>query len=85
MPSHGHTGNISLDGNHRHLLSYHDSDGTGQAAARVGSGGEPAWRGEGCQYSGTHGHSVAISNTGSNHAHNNMPPYLSIYIWQRIN
>ncbi|HIX84936.1 MAG TPA: hypothetical protein H9979_10460, partial [Candidatus Megamonas gallistercoris] len=84
LAKHTHTANASLDGNHRHLLSYHDGDGTGQATARVGSGGEPAWREEGCQYSGTHGHSIVIDNIGSSQPHNNMPPYLSVYIWKRV-
>lgn len=28
--------------------------------------------------------SGTISSTGNNQAHNNMPPYLSVYMWQRI-
>ena len=31
----------------------------------------------------THSHTVTINSTGSNQAHNNLPPYLAIYIWER--
>ena len=32
---------------------------------------------------GAHTHNVTVNNTGASQAHNNMPPYLSIYIWKR--
>lgn len=31
----------------------------------------------------THSHTVIINSTGSNQAHNNLPPYIAIYIWKR--
>lgn len=33
----------------------------------------------------THTHSATVSNTGSNQSHNNMQPYINVYIWKRTN
>lgn len=31
-----------------------------------------------------HGYRIATSNTGGNQAHENMPPYITVYMWKRI-
>lgn len=33
---------------------------------------------------GAHTHQVTIGNTGGGKAHENMPPYLSVYAWKRV-
>lgn len=41
------------------------------------------WSGE-TSSAGSHSHTVDTKNTGGNHAHNNMQPYLAVYMWTRI-
>ena len=41
--------------------------------------------GSSTEYAGSHSHSVSLSvgTTGGSAAHNNMPPYLAVYMWKR--
>lgn len=32
---------------------------------------------------GTHTHTITVNSAGSSTAHNNIQPYISVYIWRR--
>ena len=36
------------------------------------------------QSAGSHSHTVTVANTGSGKTHNNMPPYITCYMWKRV-
>lgn len=84
---HNHTGNATTSGStHTHALTMRASHG------KFGNGGVPRF-GDGDVWSdyktqnlsaaGEHSHAITINNSGGGQAHNNMQPYLSVYMWKR--
>ena len=84
---HNHTGNATTSGStHTHALTMRASHG------KSGNGGFPRF-GDGDVWSdyktqnlsaaGEHSHAITINNSGGGQAHNNMQPYLSVYMWKR--
>lgn len=72
MPSHTHTQNP-----HRHGLAHKMSSGTGSQYAYTQTANRT-------QFDPVTDYTTAVNqNTGGNGAHNNMPPYLPIYVWKR--
>lgn len=64
--------------------------GTGNCSTGTASGdlnldfyANRSWTGA-TSSSGSHSHTMSLNNTGSNAAHNNMQPYLSVYMWKRV-
>lgn len=83
MPVHSHTGVTEMGGAHSHTIPNIANGGSGSGAYAESWGGGS---GERELYTGqdtNHLHSLAIQTTGGGQAHNNMPPYLAVYMWQR--
>lgn len=81
LPSHNHVATCSTDGNHSHILNAY--------ANATGGGGKGYWFDrsgslDSTQNAGNHSHTISISNTGNNKAHNIIQPYFAIFIWKRI-
>lgn len=84
MPKHTHNGAIEEAGAHTHTAitsgsssnKPSSSSGTSSYISRLSSGTT--------NEAGKHTHTVTLAETGADVAHNNMPPYYVVYMWQRV-
>ena len=88
MPSHSHEISLSNNGEHTHKIRRRTgySNSTSEASSwgcgmAYSNGTEVAQVDS--QSAGTHTHDVTVNNAGGNTAHNNIQPYISVYIWRR--
>ena len=81
--AHAHTITVNWGGEHSHSAG---SSGAGDHThfITVNSGGAHTHNISGTANSaGAPFHSITVSNTGNDQAHNNMPPYLAVNMWRR--
>lgn len=75
-----HTGAFYYGGEDSTYRYANDRDGG--SVCKVMFDASRSWTGS-TSSAGTHTHAVTINSTGGGGAHNNMPPYMPAYIWQR--
>lgn len=88
IPAHSHSGSTSSDGNHKHGIcsGYGDITNTGGDAFRYQqwANSNRGWHNFLIGDSGNHTHSISTNTVGGGESHNNMPPYLSVFVWKRV-
>lgn len=86
MPSHKHTGTASNGGAHTHpvVLGYDVCSGSGYGKYMPKENSYNGTRTVTSNSAGNHTHTLTINNTGGGSGHNNIPPFVVAYIWQRV-
>ena len=92
LPSHEHKAKIAtatLTGDVGHIA--HDSQygmtvhtGVFSVTTTSRGNGDSGGSAETIHFNGSHSHSVNISNTGNGQSHNNLQPYIAVFMWCRI-
>ena len=83
LPAHNHTASTNTTGNHTHQFQLYGPNGNTNMNFPSDFDTNYA-RNKGTTLSaGNHSHTININNTGSSQSHNNMQPYLAVYMWKR--
>lgn len=84
IPAHSHSAWLNNGGGHNHVFWF-------GGGANSGNGGQipvanSRWGQDTAgQTDGSHDHGgISVANSGGGKSHNNMPPYLVVYVWKRV-
>ena len=87
LPAHKHSATSNNIGSHTHVVNLQQLNSAGcDGYGKIATGNEYS---EGSipniktNAGGNHTHTITIQNTGGNVPHQNMPPYISVYIFKR--
>lgn len=81
LPAHNHSASSNWTGAHVHAIQTYNNSGGSVGVSQFYS--RDYARKHNTESAGGHSHTVTVNNTGSNRGHNNMQPYLAVYMWKR--
>lgn len=82
MPKHYHSGTTASAGEHTHKWYYTTDTFTGNAYYNNVKDTNTD-KSKDTSSAGAHTHTFTTDSKGSNQPHDNMPPYLAVYMWKR--
>ena len=86
LAKHFHLATTNTNGGHTHTLSLRQRHGSYGGGGQASYGDGDVWGGTvvgTTNNSGNHTHTITVNNTGDGNAHNNMQPYIAVYMWHR--
>lgn len=85
LPDHRHTFTTNSAGAHTHQLGRNkDSLASGSKYDKPNNASSTSDHGYTSTSDGAHRHTGTTDGAGGTQPHNNMPPYLTVYMWKRI-
>ena len=84
LAAHSHTASSNTTGEHSHTYYYPNQGGDVGGSTNDTPGWTKKYKSTmNVSNAGNHSHSITINNTGNNQPHNNLQPYISVYMWKR--